>query len=231
MYNNEAVFFAFLPLVSSCRLWSAITVCSVFAGGTAVWWKRRSKPSWGTGGSLRQWWRKLPVSNWQTDTLSHVTRFLLPCHVRSSSLLTLTFEELCVIVKSLCPDPEDMSACRVIVNLGCPLNTDKAPDFTHLCQWTFFVCLRLLTQNNTRSLLHVALFLTDWRGVMCTLPGIHYEVSLFVGFFFESSLIAVWYASSHPPHELCLQHLVQQSLLESDRSIRSSWILSLHTAV
>lgn len=63
------------------------------------------------------------------DTLSHVTRisrFLLPCHVRSSSLLTLVFEELCVIVKSLCPDPED------IVDLGCPLNTDKAPDFTHL---------------------------------------------------------------------------------------------------
>lgn len=151
-----------------------------------------------------------------TDTLSHVTRisrFLLPCHVRSSSLLTLAFEELCVIVKSLCPDPEDMSACCIIVDLGCPLNTDKAPDFTHLCQWTFFVCLHHLTQNNTRSFLHVELFLTDWRGVMCTHSWIHYEVSLFVGFFFErfpQMLTEQYDTLPHPPRELCLQCRMNQ---------------------
>lgn len=33
-----------------------------FVGGTAAWWKRRSKPSWATEGSLRQWWHKWPVS-------------------------------------------------------------------------------------------------------------------------------------------------------------------------
>lgn len=46
-----------------------LPVC--FAGGTAAWLKRRSKPSWGTEGSLRQWWLRSLVSGHALQTLRH----------------------------------------------------------------------------------------------------------------------------------------------------------------
>ena len=51
------------------KMFSCALVFCVSAGGTAAWWRRRSRRSWGTGGSLRQWWHKLPVSSSSETTM------------------------------------------------------------------------------------------------------------------------------------------------------------------